>query len=135
MENNDQEQGVPADLLALATKEVKGETLTQVNPFERPPLMKVGKDWLPGVTVSGYYAETIVIPTPKSKYASEANAHILRVGSPTGKKLGIWSVGELGAFFESVQPGTLVSITYKSKGENAEGNKQHFFEFRRGGLQ
>lgn len=134
MENREEAQGVPADLLALATKAPK-EELTQVNPFERPPLLKVGKDWTEGMTLSGYYAETIIIPTPKSKYAKESAAHILRVGSPTGRKLGIWSVGELGAFFEGMQPGTLVSITYKSKGVNADGNNQHFFEFRRGGVQ
>lgn len=134
MNNEQQDQAVPADLLALATKPVDGETV-EVNPFDRPPLLKVGKDWLPGVTISGYYLETVTIPTPKSKYADKADAHVLRVGSPTGKKLGIWSVGELGAFFEGMQPGTLVSITYKSKGINAEGNNQHFFTFRRGGLQ
>jgi hypothetical protein len=59
----------------------------------------------------------------------------LRIGSPTGKKLGIWSVGELGAFFETMAPGTLVSITYVSKGINAENNAQHFFKFRRNGVQ
>jgi len=130
------EQEVPADLLAKASKlPAASENLTEVNPFERPPLLKVGKDWMPGKTITGYFCENVTIPTPKSKYANEAVTHILRVGSPTGDKLGIWSVGELGAFFEGMPAGTLVSIEYVSKGKNADNNDQHFFKFRRSGVQ
>jgi len=143
MANNEEKQyeAIPAELLKQAAILPKdAPALTEVNPFEREPRLDIGsaadgKTFTPGMTVTGYFVENKLVATPKSKYAKETIVHILRIGSPTGTKLGIWTKAELRAFFEDMAPGTLVSIHYKEMGKNADGNDQHYFELKRSGVQ
>ncbi len=140
-EQQERDYSVPADLLKKAAiLPANAGQMTEVNPFEREPRLRIGEDpekanFLPGMTIVGYYAGNKTVQTPKSKYAKETIVHLLRIGSPTGDKLGIWTVAELEAFFENMPLGTLVTISYKSKGVNADGNAQHYFKLERGGLQ
>lgn len=136
MSNKEEQVSVPADLLKRAgTLPANAPAMAEVNPFEREPRLRIGKEFTVGMTVIGYFAENKIVQTPKSKYAEETIVHVLRIGSPTGDKLGIWTVAELEAFFENMAPGTLVSIHYKSKGVNADDNDQHYFKLERAGLQ
>ena len=138
MEDNN-EQAVPADLLKRAGQIPSNVKTEDWDPMETIPTLAVGKDFEEGMTVSGYFEETQILASPKFKYATEKNAagvpiqrrHILRVGSPTGERLGIWNCGELRAIFEKLTAGTFVALTYKGKGTNAKGQDQHFFEVKR----
>lgn len=134
---SEQEQTpVSADLLKRAgALPANAPAMTEVDPFEREPRIRIGKELTVGMTINGYFSANKIVKTPKSKYADETIVHVLRVGSPTGDLLGLWTVAELGAFFENMPAGTLVSINYKSKGVNADGNDQHYFELKRSGLQ
>lgn len=112
-----------------------GKTLEKVDPMERIPSIGVGKEWTAGMTVSGYFAGTEEIPSLKSRKLNEEGKpaflrHILRVGSPSGERLGLWSTASLEAFFEKVEIGTFVTIKYLNKGVNEQGNANHFFEFK-----
>lgn len=140
MSNEEQQEGVPADLLKQATSIPKDVgNLEAYNPMENIPTLTVGGDFAEGMTVAGYVEETQILASPKFKFSNTKNEkgvptslrHVLRVGSPTGPRLGIWSCGELRVAFEKLTPGTFISITYKGKGENAKGQDQHFFELQR----
>lgn len=135
-QTQEQKKGVPAELLNLAQKGVAGKNMEPVDPMESIPTLGVGKELTPGMSISGYYERTEEIPSPKSKQLNAAGErvfvrHILRIGSPTGERLGIWTTAALAAFFELVNPGQLVQIKYVRKGENEQGQAQHFFEFNR----
>jgi len=133
-------QPVPADLLKRAGTMPANVRLEQFNPLENIPTIAVGEEFEEGMTVAGYFEETQVIASPKFKHSKVKNAegvptqkrHVLRVGSPTGEKLAIWSTGELGLAFDKLAKGEFISLKYLRKGENASGNQQHFFEYGRG---
>lgn len=133
------QEGVPADLLKKATAAPTGKKLETWNPMENIPTLAVGDDFKQGMTISGWFEETQLIASPKFTHSQEKNEagvpvqrrHVLRIGSPTGDRLGIWNCGELRVGFEKLTPGTFVAITYKGKGKNAKGQDQHFFEFQR----
>jgi hypothetical protein len=140
MSANEQQEGVPADLLKQASQMPKGVKLEEFNPFENIPTLIVGNDFTEGMTVAGYFDASEWVASAKfAKYSKTKNEegtptrlrHVLRIGSPTGNRLGIWTTGELGKAFEKLVPGDLISITYKGKGENAKGDEQHFFEMKR----
>lgn len=138
-EAQQQDRSVPADLLRQAQAMPAGVTLEDYNPMENIPTLSVGADFSEGMTVTGFFEETQVIASPKFIHSKTKNAdgvptqlrHVLRIGSPTGDRLGIWNCGELKFTFEKLTPGQLISITYKGKGENTKGQPQHFFEFKR----
>jgi hypothetical protein len=133
---------VSADLLKQAALVPQGLVVEDYNPMEQIPTLAVGEDgeFKPGMTVAGYYEETQRISSPKfihSKEVDEAGVkvqyrHVLRIGSLQGERLGIWTTGELRTAFKKLTPGTFVVITYKNRGVNAKGQKQHFFEFKKG---
>lgn len=135
-----QERAVPADLLAKATQRPAGVQVEDFNPMENIPTLAVGDDFVEGMTVSGWFEETQIIASPKFVHSKTRNAdgvptqprHVLRIGSPTGDRLGIWNTGELKNTFEKLQPGSYIEITYKGKGKNSKGQDQHFFEYSRG---
>lgn len=137
METN---KGVSADLLKQAGQLPQGVAVEDYNPMENIPTVAVGEEFTAGMTLAGYFEETQIIASKNFKYSQEKNAdglpiqrrHVLRVGSPSGERLGIWSTGELRNTFEKLQPGQFIAITYKGKGENAKGQQQHFFEYKRG---
>lgn len=123
-------------LLADAAKRPAGVNLREVNPMESIPTLAVGKDILPGSVINGVYVRTETIASPKFTYAKTQNAqgvptqerHILRLSN--GKLMGLWSTGELGNVFEKWPVGSFISLTYKSKGKNAKGDDQHFFDYK-----
>lgn len=139
MTNEQQERGVPADLLALATKAPTGKKLEVFNPLENIPTLAVGDDLKEGMTISGYFEETEVIASTKFTFSQTRNEHgvptqlrhVLRIGSPTGAKLGIWNCGELKVAFDKMGRGQFIALTYKGKGLNAKGQQQHFFDLQR----
>lgn len=137
---DEKQQGIPADLLAQALRMPTGVQLEDYNPLENIPTLAVGEDFKEGMTVTGYVEETQVIASQKFTFSKERNEkgvptqlrHVLRIGSPTGPRLGIWTTGELRVAFEKLSPGTLISILYKGKGMNGNNQQQHFFEMKRG---
>lgn len=137
--SNEENQGVPADLLKQASTIPRDVRVESYNPMENIPTLTVGGDFEEGATVAGYFEETQILASHKFKFSTTKNAegvptslrHVLRVGSPTGPRLGIWSCGELRMAFEKLTPGSFISITYKGKGENSKGQSQHFFELQR----
>jgi len=136
-------QPVPADLLKRASALPSNVRLEQYNPLENIPTIAVGEEFTEGMTVVGYFEETQVIASPKFKHSRVKNAegvptqkrHVLRIGSPTGEKLAIWSTGELAMAFDKLAKGDLISVKYLRKGENSSGNQQHFFEYSRPAAQ
>lgn len=136
----EEQEGVSADLLKAASTMPKNEVVETFNPLEKIPTLTVGQDFAVGMTIAGWVDETQTLASHKFKFSQKRNAegvptslrHVLRIGSPTGEKLGIWSCGELKLAFEKLPAGTFIAITYKGKGENASGQEQHFFEFKRG---
>ena len=137
MENK--EQGFPADLLAKATALPGNIRLEAFDPMENIPTLGVGAGIEPGMTISGYFAGTEVVASPKFTYSQTRNEagiptqlrHRLRVGTPTGPMIGIWNAGELKVGFEKLREGDFVSLTYKGKGKNAKGQDQHNFEWKK----
>lgn len=136
----EQNKGVPADLLKRAGAVPSGVTVEEFNPMDVIPTVAVGEEFAEGMTIAGWYEETQVIASKKFTYSKEVNEkgiptqkrHVLRVGSPTGDRLAIWTCGELRNTFEKLQPGQFIALTYKGKGVNANGQQQHFFEYKRG---
>ena len=140
--SNDQkavDQAVPADLLKQAATVPGDVQLEAYNPMEAIPTVAVGDDFKEGMTLAGYYEETQEIASPKFKFSQTRNEkgvptqlrHVLRIGSPTGQRLGIWTTGELRNTFEKLPVGSFIAITYKGKGLNANNQQQHFFEYKR----
>ena len=138
--DNAKENAVPADLLAKAQQVPAGAQLESFDPMENVPTIGIGKGLEVDKKICGFYEETQMAASlkfTKSKTHNEKGVptlplHILRIGSPTGDRLGIWGTAELKAAFEKTAPGTLVTITYKGKGKNGSNNDQHFFDFERG---
>lgn len=138
-EQQQERQGVPADLLAKATAMPQGVQLEAYNPMENIPTLGVGLELTEGMTVSGYFEETQTISSPKFIHSKTVDAngvktqlrHVLRIGSPTGERLAIWNCGELKAAFDKLAPGSFISIKYLRKGVNAKNQPQHFFELQR----
>lgn len=135
-----QDNAVSADLLQRATASApQGVALEEFNPMENIPTIAVGKEFKEGMTISGYYEESQLIESTKFKKARYTGPngkpaqwrHVLRIGSPTGDKLAIWTTGELKMTFDKLVQGAFIAITYKGKGENGSGNDQHFFEYKR----
>ncbi len=134
-------EGVSVDLLKRATAKPAGKRLEDYNPMENIPTISVGAEgeFEPGMTITGYYEGTEVLASPKFVHSKEVNdkgvptqlRHILRIGSPTGERLGIWNCGELKVGFEKIQVGTLISLTYLKKGLNAKNQQQHFFKWQK----
>jgi hypothetical protein len=126
-------------LLKKASTTPQGVKVEEFNPTDRIPSVAVGEEFTPGMTIEGWYDETLPISSPKFRYGEESEKpgekmkrlHVLRIGSPTGERLGIWSVANLRIAFEQLQPGTFISITYKGRGQNAKGQQEHFFEYKR----
>lgn len=133
------DRGVPADLLKRASALPPEVVVEQYNPMENIPTLAVGEELKAGMTLAGWYEETQLIESMKFRFAQRKGPngkpaqlrHILRIGSPTGERLGIWSTGELANTFDKLQPGTFIAITYKGKGLNANNQEQHFFEYKR----
>lgn len=127
------------ELLTQAAKTPKGLVVEEFNPSERYPRVAVGDGFDVGQTISGYFDTTLTVASAKFKYGEGKNEqglntkslHVLRIGSPTGPRLGIWGVTDLNNALDGLAQGTFISITYKGKGENAQGNSQHFFEYKR----
>ena len=132
---NKQEQ----DVLNLASQVPSSVKTEEFNPMERFPRVAVGDTFKEGQTIAGWYEETLVIASEKFRYGEGKNEeglntkslHVLRVGSPTGPRLGIWSVQDLKNTFQDLAQGTFIAITYKGKGQGANGNQKHFFEYKR----
>ncbi|NJM09371.1 MAG: hypothetical protein HC883_00265 [Bdellovibrionaceae bacterium] len=126
-------------LLKIAGQIPAGLQLEDYNPMEAIPTIAVGAEFAQGTTVAGFYEETQVVASPKFVHSKTRNEkgvptqllHVLRIGSPAGERLGIWTTGELKAAFDRLPAGAFVAITYKGKGVNAKGQQQHFFEFKR----
>lgn len=143
MDNQQEQQGVPADLLKQAGMLPSNLTVEEFNPMENIPTLAVGDDFKPGMTIAGWYEETQLIESNKFVHAREKGPtgkpaqrrHVLRVGSPTGTRLGIWTTGELRNTFDKLTPGQFIAITYKEKGVNSNGQAQHFFTYKRGAAQ
>lgn len=135
-EKTEEAKGVPADLLKRASAVPAGVKTQEYNPMEAVPTLTVGKDFSAGMTIAGYFDENEVIASHKFKYSKTMNEegvptstrHVIRVGSPTGEKLAIWSCGELRLAFEKINRGDFISIKYLKKGLNSKGEDQHFFE-------
>lgn len=133
------DQTIPADLLKAASSIPSGVQTEDYNPVESVPTLTVGKDFEKGMTVAGYYESTEAIASPKFTYAKDRNEagvpvnyrHVLRIGSPSGKRLAIWTCGELRTAFEKLSPGSFIAITYNGKGKNDKGQDQHFFDMKR----
>jgi hypothetical protein len=133
------QQGIPADLLKQASVLPTNLKVEEFNPMENIPTLAVGEEFKAGMTVAGWFEETQLIASPKFKFSQERNEkgvpvqrrHVLRIGSPTGPRLGIWTTGELTNTFEKLQPLTFIAITYKGKGMNSNNQQQHFFEYKR----
>lgn len=136
----EKEKGTLEGLLSKAGAIPEGVTVEDFNPLENIPTLTLGEDFVDGQTVAGWFEETQVLASHKFKFSQEKNAegvptsrrHVLRIGSPTGERLAIWSSGELRNTFEKVQPGQFIAITYKGKGMNANNQQQHFFDYKRG---
>lgn len=136
---SNEKEGVPAELLKQATYVPQDLNLEAYNPMENIATLTVGDDFSEGMMIAGYFEETQILASPKFKFSNTRNEkgvptslrHIIRVGSPTGPRLGIWSCGELRVAFEKLTPGTFITITYKGKGENSKGQEQHFFDLMR----
>lgn len=134
-----QQEGIPADLLAQAMQMPAGVQVEDWNPMETIPTLRVGDDFKEGMTVAGFFEETQELASVKFTKSKTKNAagvptsfrHVLRIGSLTGPRLAVWSGGELKVAFEKTTPGTFISLTYKGKGVNAKGNDQHFFDIKR----
>lgn len=132
-------QGIPADLLKAAAAVPAGVKTESFNPMEDVPTLAVGEDFEKGMTIGGYFEETQEIASTKFKFSQTKNEkgiptqlrHVLRVGSPTGKRIAIWSTGELRNTFSKLNPGDYIAVTYKGKGKNANDQDQHFFEYQR----
>lgn len=132
-------QGVPADLLKRAAVVPTEVRVEEFNPMENIPTLAVGEELKAGMTIAGWYEETQLIESLKFKFATRKGPngkpaqlrHVLRIGSPTGDRLGIWTTGELANTFDKLQPGTFIAITYKGLGVNSNNQQQHFFEYKR----
>lgn len=132
-------QGIPADLLKQAAVIPKGVNTEAFNPMEDVPTLAVGEDFEKGMTIGGYFEETQLIESDKFKFSNVKGPngkpgqyrHVLRVGSPTGKRIAIWSTGELRNTFSKLSPGDYIAVKYTGKGENANKQQQHFFEYQR----
>lgn len=137
MENN--EQAVPADLLARASQMPANVKVEAFDPMEKIPTLTVGDDWQPGQTIGGYFDAVEVLASKKFTYSKKLNADgiptseriVLRLGSPTGDRLAIWGTAELLNVASKLRRGEFIQITYKEKGTNSNNQAQHFFEYKR----
>ncbi len=133
-------KGIPADLLKQASQVPNNVKVESFNPMEDIPTLGVGEELEKGMTISGYFEATEELASTKFKFSQTRNAqgvptqlrHILRVGSPTGKRIAIWSTGELRNAFSKLTAGDFIAVTYKGKGLNANQQEQHFFDYQRG---
>jgi len=134
MENVQQDLGA---LLKDAGTVPAGVVLEKWNPMENVPTAAIGKDILPGMVIAGYFEGTQRAVSAKFQNSQERDAetglpvqylHVFRLAK-TGKKLGIWSTGELKQICEKLSLNELVRITYDGKRENAQGRQQHFFNY------
>lgn len=124
-----------ADLLKRAGEVPKDMVLEENNPLESIPTLGVGKEIVAGTVLAGWYEGTETITSNKFKKAQkkspegipQQDRHILRLVS--GEKLAIWNTGGLGLFFGKREVGDFVRVKYTGKGENEQGNDQHFFDF------
>ena len=114
-----------------------GATMVEFNPMETIPTLAIGEDIVEGQSINARYVRTDVRASVKFVHSKTRNAdgvptqllHIFR--STSGNLFGIWSTGELKNVCEKLQPEELVSLTYKGKGQNAKGQQQHFFDYKR----
>ncbi len=134
------ERAVPADLLKKAGAVPQGLVgkVEEFDPMESIPTLRVGGDFAKDMVIGGYFESTEELASvkfTKSQTRNEAGVptsfrHVLRIGSPTGDRLAIWSTGELKMVFSKLLPGDFIQLTYKGKGKNAANNDQHFFEYK-----
>lgn len=126
------------ELLNAASEAPRGADLEDYNPLESIPTLAVGKEIKAGQVINGYFEMTERIVSAKFKNSQERDPasglpvqyrQIFRLTN--GQKLAIWTTGELSLVCEKLQPGELISITYKGKGVNAQGRDQHFFEYKK----
>lgn len=137
METN--KTGVPADLLKAAGTIPKNVATEAFDPMEQIPTIRVGKEWVAGQVIAGWFEELQELASHKFSKSQTTNAEgvptsfrgVLRVGSPAGERLAIWCTAELKNVFSKLNAGEFVAITYKGKGKNADNNDQHFFEYKR----
>jgi hypothetical protein len=126
-----------AALLKKAGQAPAGVRMEEFNPLENIPTASVGEEIQPGMTITGYFKETQRIASNKFKFATEKDErgvpvqllHVFRLVS--GDMLGIWNSGELKLLCSRLAPDELVSLTYKGKGINGNGQQQHFFEYKK----
>jgi len=130
------------ELLAQAGQRPGNASFEEFNPLENLPTATIGKDIQPGMVITGTFMRTERATSAKFKFATEKDPvsglpvqyiHVLKLAN--GSELGIWSVGELKAVFDKLPVGDLIEITYTGKGENAKGQQQHFFEYKRGAVK
>jgi hypothetical protein len=112
------------------------------NPMEDIPTVSAGGQWAQGTTLKGHFLETQRLVSNKFDNSKEIDPvtgkkvgyrHILKLAD--GKKLGIWTSGELKMTFEKVNPGEYIEITYVGKGKNSQNQDQHFFKYKKGAQQ
>ena len=125
-----------ADLLKAASQAPAGVALQEYNPMESLPTLAVGEEITAGTVIVGKFVGTETIASRKFKFSQKKNAegiptqdrHILELAD--GRRLGVWTCGELGMVFGKIQPGSWIELKYNGKGMNSNNQQQHFFEYK-----